>query len=159
MIQDILILISITFLPFLELRASIPYGILQTDLHWSLVLIICVITNMILGPLIYFFLDKVVHWFFFMTWFKNLYEKKVEKTQNKIRPYVQKYGKWALALFIAVPLPGSGSYTGALAAYLMGMRYKRFMLVNAVGVTLAGIAVTLIVLAGNGAWHWLVKII
>ncbi|MBW2966898.1 hypothetical protein KY362_00270, partial [Candidatus Woesearchaeota archaeon] len=61
MIREILELIFITFLPFLELRASIPYGILKLQMNWIDVFIICVITNVLLGILIFFLLDKFVH--------------------------------------------------------------------------------------------------
>ena len=59
MIQEILELIGVTLLPGLELRASIPYGILQTELHWFMVFVICVVANILLGIIVYFLLDKV----------------------------------------------------------------------------------------------------
>ena len=58
MLTEILWLIAITLLPFLELRASIPYGILSTDLSWPVVFLVCVVANAILGPVVYFFIDK-----------------------------------------------------------------------------------------------------
>lgn len=160
MILQILALVLITFLPFFELRASIPLGILSGQvtllgmtfqgfgLPWISVFLICVITNIILGPLVYIFLDKFVHYFFRFRFFKRYYEKKVEKTQRKIHTYVEKYGIFGVALFIAVPLPGSGSYTGALGSYLLGLRYRDFVIANTIGVIIAGIAVTIITLTG-----------
>ena len=85
MIKEILELIGITLIPGLELRASIPYGILQTELHWFTIFFICVIVNIILGVIIYFLLDKVVHLFFFWKWFHKLYHKIVERSQKKIQ--------------------------------------------------------------------------
>ena len=63
MINDILWLIAITFLPFLELRASIPYGIISTNLHWFTVFLICVLVNIFVGILIYFILDFLIRTF------------------------------------------------------------------------------------------------
>ena len=61
MFNKIIELILITLLPFLELRASIPYGILKLQMNWVDVFIICVITNIILGIIVYFLLDKFIH--------------------------------------------------------------------------------------------------
>ena len=64
-------------------------------------------------------------------------------TQRKIKPLVDKYGLFGVSLFIAIPLPGSGSYTGAVAAYILGIGYKKFILANLIGVIIAGTIVTL----------------
>lgn len=154
--SEILILIGLTLLPFLELRASIPYGILNTDLSWMIVFLVCVIANIILAPIVYFFLDKIVHLFFFIKPFERFYTRKVEKTQKKIHKYVEKYGEIGLAIFIAVPLPGSGVYTGAIAAYVLGMSYKDFIKAAAIGVLIAGVIVTAISLTGNEAFKFLI---
>ncbi|MBT4540581.1 small multi-drug export protein [Candidatus Woesearchaeota archaeon] len=158
MIKEILELIGITLIPGLELRASIPYGILQTELHWFTIFFICVIVNIILGVIIYFLLDKVVHLFFFWKWFHKLYHKIVERSQKKIQKYVDKYGTIGLALFIGIPLPGSGVYTGALGAYVLGFGYRRFIIASTIGVLIAGVLVTAIMLSGNGLFNFLVKV-
>ena len=145
-------------MPFLELRASIPYGILNTDLNWMIVFIICVLANIILAPIVYFFIDKVVHLFFFIKPFHKFYNYYVAKTQKKIHKYVEKYGEIGVALFIAVPLPGSGVYSGALAAYIVGMSYKDFIKAAIIGVLIAGIIVTAISLTGNEAFKFFIKV-
>jgi len=157
MFREILELILITFLPFLELRASIPYGILKLDMFWPTVFIICVITNILLGILIYFLLDRVVHYFLRIRWIRRIYKRIVERTQHRIEKYVDKYGEIGVALFIGVPLPGSGVYSGALGAYIIGLDFKKFIIACIVGVILAGVAVTLITLFGSGAWHFFIK--
>jgi uncharacterized membrane protein len=159
MLDKIFWLIVLTLIPALELRLSIPVGILQNSvalpfglafqgfgLAWPIVFLVCVATNMALGPMVYFLLNKFVHFFLRFSWFASHYNRQVLHTQKKIQPFVQKYGHFGVALFIAVPLPGSGSYTGALAAYLLGIDPKKFMLINAVGVFIAGVLVTLIAL-------------
>ncbi|HII71705.1 TPA: small multi-drug export protein [Candidatus Woesearchaeota archaeon] len=152
MLNEILILVAITLLPFLELRASIPYGILKTDLHWMTVFVICVVTNAVLGPVIYFLIDKLLHLFLRWKRLEKVWKKTVEKTQKKIEAKVEKYGWIGVALFIGVPLPGSGVYSGAIGSYLLGLGYKKFILASILGVLIAGIAVTAIVLLGvNGA--------
>ncbi len=152
MLYEILILAAITLLPFLELRASIPYGIFKTDLHWSLVFLICVVVNILLAPVLYFLLDKVLHLFLRVKWIDKLWKKTIARVQKKIHAKVEKYGWLGVALFIGVPLPGSGVYSGAIGSYLLGLGYKRFMIASVLGVLIAGVAVTAIVLVGsNGA--------
>ncbi|GAH86941.1 unnamed protein product, partial [marine sediment metagenome] len=73
---------------------------------------------------------------------------------RKIEPYVRKYGTFGVSLFIGLPLPGSGSYTGALGAYLLGLGYKKFVIANIIGVVIAGIIVTILTLAGIRISNW-----
>ena len=150
-------IIFLTLLPFLELRASIPYGIWQTDLPVFTVFLLAVATNIILAPLIFLFLDKVVHLFLHVRWISRLYQRMIVRTQRKIHSKVEKYGFWGLALFIAVPLPGSGVYSGALGAYLLGFRYKEFLKAAVVGVLIAGIVVLLISVVGDNVFSFLLK--
>jgi len=157
MITDILFIVLLTLVPALELRASIPYGILATDLHWVTVFLIAVITNMILGAVLFPMLDFIIRLITRIKIFNKLYTIYIDKTQKKIKRYVDRYGDYGVALFIGVPLPGSGSYSGAVAAYLIGMRYRRFLLANAIGVLIAGTLVTLIVLSGTGIFSFFVK--
>jgi len=155
--NPILVLVILTLLPFLELRASIPYGIFSTDLHWSIVFIVCVITNIILGPVIYLFLDKVMHIFLRINFIHKLYHKIIEKPRQKVHAAVERYGTLGVALFIGIPLPGSGSYSGALGSYLLGLGYKRFIIANTLGVIIAGIAMLLISFTGSSALGVFIK--
>ena len=167
MIHKILILILITLIPALELRASIPLGILKGKLEiFNLTLqgfglnpitvfFICVITNIFLGILVYLILNYFMHYFLQFRSFEKVYANRIEKTQRKIKPYIEKYGWFGIALFIAIPFPGSGSYTGALAAYLLGLGYKKFIIANTIGVIIAGILVTITTLAGQGIFSLL----
>lgn len=159
MLSEFLKLIGITFLPFLELRASIPYGILKSGLNPIDVFIVCVLTNVLLGILIFLLLDKAVHIATKIRFIDRIYTKFVERTQKKIHRSVEKYGEFGIALFIGVPLPGSGVYSGALGAYLLGMSYKEFIKACIIGVMIAGIAVTIISLFAQESLGFLLKII
>ena len=126
MLIEILVLVGLTLLPFLELRASIPYGILSTDIHWGFVFLICVVSNVLLGPVIYVFLGKAMNVFTRVKAIDRAYQKYMVKAQNRIHPYVEKYGELGVALFIGVPLPGSGVYSGALGSYVLGLSFRKF---------------------------------
>lgn len=168
MLRNVLILFGITLIPAFELRASIPYGILSGSIHlpfgltvegmgmdWRTVFIICVLSNVVLGTLLYPVIDHIMKLLERIPLIGRFWTKFVERAQRKIHPYVERWGTIGVALFIAVPLPGSGSYSGAVGAYMLGISYKRFILANIVGVTLAGIAVTTVTITGQGLFSFL----
>lgn len=132
----------ITFIPALELRASIPYGIFGTDVSWPLVFLVCVLSNVLVGLVVFSLMGPFVNQLRKWSWFSKRIWPHVEKRQEKLRPYVEKHGEWGVAVFIGVPLPGTGAITGALGAYLLKLNPKKFFVANIAGVLLAGIAVT-----------------
>ena len=154
--HPIIELILITFIPALELRASIPYGILIGMDVW-LVVLVCLVANIILGILVYFLLDKFVHLVVKVKWIGKIYDKIVGRVQHRIKKYVDKYGEFGIAVFIGIPLPGSGVYSGALGSYLIGLKFKKFIIANIIGVLIAGTIVTLVVLSGSGLFSLFVK--
>lgn len=155
--SEILELIVLTLLPFLELRASIPYGVFKTSISLLWVFVICVGVNILLAPLLYLFLDKAVHIFLRIKMIDKCYQKVVIRAQKKVHPYVEKYGILGLAIFIGIPLPGSGVYSGALGAYLLGFKFKDFFKAAVIGVVIAGVIVLLISTAGNSIFQVLIK--
>lgn len=155
--SKILTLITLTLLPFLELRASIPYGVFQTDLSLLSIFLICAITNIALAPLLWLFLDKVIHVFLKIRFIDRCYQRTVEKAQRKVSKYVEKYGILGLAIFIGIPLPGSGVYSGALGAYLLGFKFKDFFKAAIIGVIIAAVLVTLISTTGNTLFQIFIK--
>ncbi|MBW2989004.1 small multi-drug export protein [Candidatus Woesearchaeota archaeon] len=157
--NEILNLIWITFLPFLELRASIPYGILKTGLNWALVFAVCVATNIFLGIALYFVMDKLVKTVTRIRLIDRIYQRYVERMQKRINKYVDRYGELAIAVFIGIPLPGSGVYSGAIAAYLIGLEKRKFAIANIIGVLIAGVIVTIISLTGAGLFNIFIKMI
>ena len=147
-INPVLQVIVLTFLPLVELRWSIPHGLLFTDLALWQVFLIAVITNILLGLFLFWILDWVIKIFCKIPWIKKCYDYYVVRTQKRIHNAVEKYGDWGLAIFIGIPFPGSGVYSGALAAKLLGFEWKEFILGCVVGVVIAGILVTLITTGG-----------
>jgi uncharacterized membrane protein len=156
--KGIFILILITLIPTLELRASIPFGILKGDMPWWVVVIICLSTNIILGPLVYLFLDKAMALLLRFGWVNRAYRRSVERIRQRMEKTVERYGEIGVALFIGIPLPGTGSYSGALGAYVIGLGYKRFILANIIGVMMAGAIVTAVVISGAEAFRVLISI-
>ena len=116
MFSEFLQLFFLTLVPWIELRGSIPYGI-ALGLNPILVLLFCIVVNILLLLPLFFFLDHLFpfirHW--------AIIDKIVMRVQTKSEKYVDRWGFVGLALFVGVPLPGSGVYSGALAAYLLGI--------------------------------------
>ena len=112
-----------------------------------------------MGPIIYYFLDNVLHLFLRIKIIGSIYQKVVARTQKRIHKHVEKWGELGVAVFIGVPLPGSGVYSGALAAYLLGLSYKKFFIATIIGVLIAGIIVTIVSLTGLGAFNLFVKMV
>ena len=151
------LIILLTFAPFLELRASIPYGILVAKLPAPTVVALAVLVNILLGPIVFFMLDKFLHLLLRVRWANRIWERMIVRTQKKIHPYVEKYGTLGLGLFIGVPLPGSGVYSGAIGAYLLGFTRREFYVATVVGVLIAAAAVTVIVLTGATTFDFFIK--
>ncbi len=140
-------IIGLTFFPGLELRASIPYALLIANLG-LLIIPAIMILNIILGEIVFELLNTVLEIVLRIKFLDRIYQKYVEKTQKKAEKYVKKYGALGLTIFIGIPLPGSGVYTGALAAFLLGFPRKKFSKANIIGVLIAGTIVSVVVLSG-----------
>ncbi len=149
-------LVFLTFVPGLEARASLPFAFFNSEVRSVLGLPvaigICFVINLSIGILTFWLMGPVVQLFRKWSFFEKHIWPRFEKTQYKLHPYVEKYGEWGLALFIGIPLPGTGAYTGAFGAYLIGFDKRRFLIANLLGVMLAFIAITsLCVLIDRGA--------
>jgi uncharacterized membrane protein len=144
MIKAIIILVAVTLIPSLELRASIPWGIFQQGdkIAWWLVVIVAVLANIVLGWGVFWIMGPVFNFIRKWGWFDRKIWPILERTQHKLHPFVEKYGEFGVALFIGVPLPGSGVYTGAFGSYLLGLDKKKFAIANVIGVLIAAVAVT-----------------
>ncbi len=151
------VIILLTFFPALELRASIPYGVLVAGIDWWWVVALAVVTNIVLGPILYVLLDKFLHVMLRVGWFGRMWDKFVLPKQKKIHAKVEKYGIWGLSVFIGIPLPGSGVYSGAIGGYLLGFSFKEFFISTVLGVLMAAAIVTAIVLSGAHAFDFLIK--
>ena len=137
-------IIGITFIsmiPIIELRGSIPVGFVM-GLPWYASLVCSIIGNMLPVPVILLFVVKV---FEFMKK-HNILTKFVNKMEQKAMNRSEKVSKgefWGLMLFVAIPLPGTGAWTGALIAALLKMNRRDSFLSILLGVTIAGTIITL----------------
>ena len=135
------------FLPIAELRGGLPYA-LAGGLPALPAYLMCVAANALVGPLVFLFLSSLHRLLDRWAVYHRLFERLVERSRRKIHAAVERYGYWGLMVFVAIPLPLTGAYTGALGAWVLGMRPWKAVLFIALGVALAGVAVTLVYLLG-----------
>jgi uncharacterized membrane protein len=123
-------------LPIIELRGAIPVGISLglSPLHAA---IISFIGSMIPVPIILFTIRPIFNYLKKTKLFRNMVEKLISRSSSK-SGNVQKYGFWGLLIFVAIPLPGTGVWSGALAAALLDMRFKLAFPAILIGNMIAG---------------------
>jgi len=139
----------IATLPIVELRGAIPVGINLFGMRdqWWLVYVLAVAGNMVPIPLILLLLGPLSRWLMRYRLGRALFEWLFARTRRKSAS-IEKYETLGLTLFVAVPLPVTGGWTGAMAAFLMGMRFRHAMWSILLGVMIAGVIVMTLSLLG-----------
>ena len=142
MLLKYLIVFFVSMVPILELRGAVPIA-LGMDLPYLPSLIVCVIGNMFPVPFIYLFARKFLIWGTRQKHIGNFCKKFLKKGEKAGRKIVAATGKGgtfvALMLFVGIPLPGTGAWTGTLAASLLDLGPKTTAAAVSLGVIMAGI--------------------
>ncbi len=150
MLTKYLIIFLISMVPLIELRGAIPYS---QFLHLPVVpsFIICIIGNMLPVPIIYLFARKVLEWGKDKPVIGKFFTFCLEKGEKGGQKLKEKAGNGlfiALMLFVGIPVPGTGAWTGTLAASILDMDFKSTVLAAMSGVLLAGILMMIISFLG-----------
>ena len=141
-IKDILLTLLMSAVPVIELRGGIPYG-LALGLEWWEAYPAAIIGNMLPVPFIILGVRWVFSWLSKISpWFEHLVSKMEEKAAKNAE-LVKKYEMVGLCILVAIPLPGTGAWTGALVAAMLEMRLKDALPAILLGVVIAGAIVTL----------------
>ncbi len=141
MLKQYIIVFLISMVPLIELRGAVPYAI-ASGLPVLPSYIIAIIGNMIPVPIIFFFARKVLEWGKDKPVIGGFFTFCLEKGHKGGEKLKEKAGKglyWALFLFVGIPLPGTGAWTGTLAASILDMDFKKSVTAIVCGVVLAGI--------------------
>ena len=137
-----LIIFLISMVPIIELRGAMVYAV-GYDLPYIPALITCVIGNMLPVPIIYFFARKVLIWGADKKYIGKIFTFFLEKGEKAGQKLVKATGRGglflALLLFVGIPLPGTGAWTGTLAASFLNMGFKSTVVSVSLGVVIAGI--------------------
>lgn len=141
-IVQYIIIFLVSLVPIVELRGAVPIGLEYFHLDLIPTMIISVVGNMLPVPIIYLFARKVLEWGKdkpvigkFFTWCLL----KGERAGKKLEATAGKGLYWALFLFVGIPLPGTGAWTGTLGASFLDLDFKKTVIAVMSGVILAGI--------------------
>ena len=142
MFQDILFTFLISFSPFGEARAGIPYGeLVGLPILW--VFVIGLTANLLVFPVFY----KVIELANKNLWKNPLYKRTAiylsSRARTKTRTIIKKYGVWGLMVFVMIPLPVTGAYIGTIAAYIFGISYRKSLIAISSGITISSTMVAL----------------
>ncbi|MGV8905969.1 MAG: COG2426 family protein [Acetobacterium sp.] len=146
-LPDWLEIMIISAIPIVELRGAIPLGILGYHMPYLQAYILGVIGSIIPAPFILLFIPAILKWMAGTRIFGKLAKWVIAKGLKKSDKLTQ-YEFWGLFLFVAIPLPGTGVWTGCLAAALIGLDFKRSLISVILGSMAAGIIVTSLVAGG-----------
>ena len=159
MFKKYLIIFLVSMVPLIELRGAIPIGLseafgpaLNNGIHLILLYIIAILGNMLPVPFIFFFARKVLEWGADKKIIGPFFRFCLQKGEKGGKKLQEKAGRglyFALFLFVGIPLPGTGAWTGTLAASFLDMDFKKSTIAVMAGVILAG---TIMGLAAAGVF-------
>ena len=146
-LSSILKVLGIAASPIAELRVAIPVAIIQFHFPWYYALLLAIIGNLLPVPFILLFLNTVSKLLSKIAIFEKMFRWLFERTRRRGK-VIEKYERIGLTLFVAIPLPVTGAWTGSLAAVLFGLKFKHAFLSIFIGIFIAGIIVTCLCLLG-----------
>ena len=133
----------ISMVPVIELRGAIPYGVARGLEFWQAIPV-AIVGNLVPVPFIIIFIKKIFAWLRTISAGLDRLVTRLENRALSKTDTVKKYAFWGLFLFVAIPLPGTGAWTGALIAALLDLRLKLAVPAITAGVFLAGIIISLL---------------
>lgn len=137
-----------SFIPISELRGGIPYAYFN-GIPLIQAYIICVLINAMVTPVFFLFLETFHKLFYKLTWYRKFFDKSVSRTRAKVGPKIEKYGMAGLLVFVAIPLPITGAWTGTLGAWILGLNKRKSFLFILLGVMISGLIVSTVVYTGS----------
>jgi len=132
-VVDLVIAMLWSISPFGEAKVGIPYAILN-DVNIYVAFIFCFIANVLVFPLMIFFLDSINRYFFKWRFYKKSSVYVARKAKTGAQKGIEKYGFWGLMIFVMAPLPGTGVYAGTIASYIFKIDRKKAFLANTIGI-------------------------
>ncbi|MEM0231284.1 MAG: small multi-drug export protein [Candidatus Woesearchaeota archaeon] len=148
--------IILSMLPISEVRGGIPLAICSGS-GWLEAFLICTAFNILIIFPLFFFLDYLNNILLKIKWYEHFFNRQLNSARRKVQPSVKKYGWLGLILFVGIPLPFTGAYTGTLAAWALGMERKKAILSISLGVLMAGVIVTIVTLSGISWLRFFIK--
>ena len=155
-LNNFLVFSALALLPISELRGAIPYGLaVGGELAWVVPLAVAI--NALVPLIAFVFLDTVHKLLLKWKWYEKTFTTISTRALSKIHEKVEKYGYAGLLVFVAIPLPVTGAWTGALGAWLLSMNRKKSALMIIAGVAVAGVIVSMVLLLGIKGLSFFIK--
>lgn len=142
--------------PISELRGAIPFAVAK-GINPVTAYFFAVFFNALVGPIVFLFLNSFHKIFSRMNWYNRIFDSFVERTRHKVEDKINRFGYLGVALFVAIPLPITGAWTGTLGAWIFGLKKRKTILAVILGVSISGLIVSLITFFGVEALSFLVK--
>ena len=147
----------LSLLPISELRGGIPYA-MANGIPWFVAWPFAAAVNALVAPLCWLFLSTIHRLFYgSFAWYIKIFDRFVERAREKLRKDVEKWGALGIAVFVGIPLPITGAWTGTLGAWVLGLSKRKTLFAVILGVIIAGAIVTTVMLLGLSAFHIFVK--
>lgn len=138
-----------SMIPWVESRYIIPLALSSFEnWKWWQIFILAVFGNMVPIPFILFFFHHVEKWLRNFTFWTKIMDWLFERTRKRADAKIKRYEHMGLLLFVAIPLPFTGAWTGALIAYLFGLKISRSIITIFIGVIIAAAVTTILYFAG-----------
>ena len=140
MLKAIIIAMLWSISPLGEAKVGIPYGIYH-DANIYLVFITCFAANVLVFPIMIFFLEEINHLLLRFNFYKRSAIFVARRAKTGSGKQIQKYGFWGLMLFVMIPLPGTGVYAGSIASYIFKIEKKQAFIANTIGIFFSSLIV------------------
>ena len=137
-----LIIFIISMVPILELRGGLlAASVMNVEIVRAIW--ICIVGNIIPVPFILLLITQIFNWMKQMKMFRPMVEKLENKAMSK-KDQIEKYEFWGLVLFVGIPLPGTGAWTGSLIAALLGMKFRKAFPAVLIGILMATVIMSIV---------------
>ena len=152
-LPDWLVVLFISFIPFVELRGALPVAVAVYDMPLLEATLLSIAGNMVPVPFILWSFPRIERWFRRWPWWDRRLDRLFSSTRRRAHASISRFGPPFLLVFVAIPFPTTGAWTGALIAYLFDLDRPRSLAVIFVGVVIAGVIVAALVAgATRAAW-------
>jgi uncharacterized membrane protein len=139
----LLVTAALCLLPISELRGGLPYALAQGMTPMAAVLF-CFVFNVLTVPLVFIFLATLHRVLLPWSFYARIFDRVVGRARRRVATKIDRYGPWGLILFVGIPLPITGAYTGSLGAWVLGLPFRKAFLPIAFGVGVAAVIVTVV---------------
>jgi uncharacterized membrane protein len=149
------------FLPISELRGAIPFAA-ANGVPWFVAYPFAAAVNVLVAPVCWIFLSTLHRLLYGeagggFLWYRNLFDRLVGRARDKLRGGIERWGWLGVALFIAIPLPFTGAWTGTLGAWALGVSRRKTLAAVLLGVAAAGAVVTAATMLGIRVFDIFIK--